>query len=175
MTTLADLNALPSHAIKPLFAACCGAPAWVSAMVACRPFESLDEMQRTSDEICAQLSSEQWLVAFAHHPRLGETHATAAVTDAAQAWSEGEQRTAADGDEELRRELAEAQRLYEMRFGYIFIICASGRSAAEILSALRARMPNAPDAELRAAAGEQRKITRLRLAKLVGQSREADE
>jgi OHCU decarboxylase len=133
-----------------------------------RPFSSLQEMLDASDEISAPLSPDQWMAAFAHHPRIGEQAAAASVSDAAQRWSEGEQSASASSDDDVRRELGEAQRLYELRFGYIFIICASGRSAGEILGELRARMENSPDAELRAAAEEQRKITRLRLEKLVG-------
>jgi OHCU decarboxylase len=162
-TTLRDLNALPAHAAGPLFAACCGAPGWVSTMVARRPFVSLDAMLRVADEAYARLSDDQWLAAFAHHPRIGEQRAAATVSDAAQRWSEGEQRAASAGD---------PQRLYELRFGYIFIICASGRSAPQILDALRSRLRNDPDTELRVAADEQRKITRLRLEKLVGSHEE---
>lgn len=173
-TTLRDLNALPPHAVEPLFAACCGAPGWVKAMVARRPFASVDAMMNAADEVSARLSPDQWLAAFAHHPRIGEHRAAASVSDAAQQWSEGEQRAASVADSGEQEELREGQRLYEMRFGYIFIICASGRSAPEILAALRARLGNDPDTELRVAAEEQRKITRLRLEKLVGTHGEGD-
>lgn len=172
MTTLADLNALPPHAAEPLFGACCGAPGWVQAMLARRPFASVESLLAASDEVSATLAPAQWLAAFAHHPRIGEQRAAAPVSGTAQSWSEAEQGAAASGDDALRDELREAQRLYEQRFGYIFIICASGRPAREILDALRARMRNSPDAELRVAAEEQRKITRLRLEKLVSPHRE---
>lgn len=168
MTSLSDLNVLPPHAAEPLLAACCGAPAWVKAMLDRRPFASVDEMLSASDDVCARLSADQWMAAFAHHPRIGEQSAAEPVSDAARRWSEGEQSASASSDDDLRRELSEAQRRYELRFGYIFIICASGRSAAEILGELRARMHNSPYAELRAAGEEQRRITRLRLEKLVG-------
>lgn len=175
MTTLADLNALPPHAAEPLLGACCGAPGWVHAMLARRPFQSVESLLAASDAVCASLAPAQWLAAFAHHPRIGEQRAAVEVSGAAQSWSEAEQTAAASGDEAVRHELREAQRLYELRFGYIFIICASGRSSSEILDALRARMQNAPDAELRAAAEEQRKIARLRLEKLVSSHREKSE
>ena len=168
MTSLSDLNALPPRAAETLLSACCGAPAWVKAMLDRRPFSTVDEMLSASDEICARLSPDQWMAAFAHHPRIGERSTAAPVSDAARRWSEGEQSASASSDDDVRREVAEAQRLYELRFGYIFIICASGRSAEEILGELRARLQNAPDVELRAAAEEQRKIARLRLEKLVG-------
>jgi OHCU decarboxylase len=170
---LRDLNALPPHAVEPLLAACCGAPGWVSGMLARRPFTSRDELLDASDAVCAKLSNDQWLAAFAHHPRIGEQRATAAVSETAKRWSEGEQRDATGGDELLQDQLREAQRRYEMRFGYIFIICASGRSAPEIMSELEARLSNDHHMELRTAAEEQRKITRLRLEKLVGPDEES--
>ena len=172
MTRLRDLNNLPPHAAAPLFAACCGAPGWVQGMLARRPFASRDALLAASDEVCERLSNDQWLAAFAHHPRIGEQSAAADVSETAKRWSEGEQATAAH-DAGAQAELREAQRLYEMRFGYIFIICASGRSAGDILSELQRRLRNDPDAELRAAADEQRKITRLRLEPLVGPDEES--
>jgi OHCU decarboxylase len=143
-------------------------------MLARRPFASRVALLETSDTVCAKLSNDQWLAAFAHHPRIGEQRAAAAVSDAARQWSEGEQRDATGGDEMLQNQLREAQRRYEMRFGYIFIISASGRSASEIMSELQSRLQNDPDRELRIAAEEQRRIARLRLEKLVGSDEESD-
>jgi OHCU decarboxylase len=175
VTTLRDLNALPPHAVEPLLAACCGAPGWVKGMLARRPFASREALLEASDKACAKLSHDQWLAAFAHHPRIGEQHAAASVSDTAQRWSEGEQGDAmgAGGDAALQEQLREAQRRYEMRFGYIFIICASGRSASEIMGELEARLHNDHHTELRTAAEEQRRITRLRLDKLVGPDEES--
>jgi OHCU decarboxylase len=173
VTKLRDLNNLPPHAAEPLFAACCGAPGWVQGMLARRPFASLDALLAASDEVCGRLSNDQWLAAFAHHPRIGEQSAAADVSETAKRWSEGEQAGAAASDAGAQASLREAQRLYELRFGYIFIICASGRSAEEIMSELQRRLRNDPDTELRAAADEQRKITRLRLEKLVGPDEES--
>ena len=172
MTTLRDLNALPPHAVEPLLAACCGAPGWVRGMLARRPFASRDALLEASDAVCDKLSNDQWLAAFAHHPRIGEQRAAAEVNETAQRWSEGEQSDAMGGGDSLQDELREAQRRYEMRFGYIFIICASGRTAPEIMSELETRLHNDHHAELRIAAEEQRRITRLRLEKLVGSDEE---
>lgn len=172
MTSLRDLNALPPHAVEPLLAACCGAPGWVRGMLARRPFASRDELLEASDAVCARLSNDQWLAAFAHHPRIGEQRAAAAVSETAQRWSEGEQSGATGGDDALQDQLREAQRRYEQRFGYIFIICASGRTASEIRSELESRLNNDHHTELRTAAEEQRRITRLRLEKLVGPDEE---
>jgi OHCU decarboxylase len=142
-------------------------------MLARRPFASRDALLEASDAVCAKLSNDQWLAAFAHHPRIGEQRAAAPVSEAAQRWSEGEQRNATGGDDALQDRLREGQRRYEMRFGYIFIICASGRSASEIMSDLEVRLNNDHHTELRTAAEEQRRITRLRLEKLVGPDEES--
>ena len=173
MTTLHDLNALPQHAVEPLLAACCGAPGWVRGMLARRPFSTYGALLEASDRVCDKLSRDQWLAAFAHHPRIGEQHAAATVSGTAQQWSAGEQREATGGDAALQERLREAQRRYEVRFGYIFITCASGRSASEIMEELQSRLHNDHDRELRVAAEEQRKITRLRLEKLVSPDEES--
>ena len=142
-------------------------------MLGQRPFASRDALLDASDRVCAKLSHEQWLAAFAHHPRIGEQRAAAAVSETAQQWSEGEQSGAMNGDDAVQDQLREAQRRYEMRFGYIFIICATGRSAPEIMGELRSRLRNDPDTEIRIAAAEQCKITRLRLERLVGSDEES--
>lgn len=164
---LHELDELPISEAAPLLAACCGAPAWIRGMLARRPFRTRDALFTAAEDAAATLSPDDWRSAFSHHPRIGEQQAAVAVSDTAQGWSAGEQREAVASGAALAKEMREAQRQYESRFGYIFIIGASGRSAAEILAALRLRLRNAPDAELLVAAGEQRRITRLRLEKLV--------
>ena len=165
--SLPELDALPISEAAPLLAACCGAPAWIRGMLARRPFGTRQALFDAAEHVAATLSPDDWLAAFAHHPRIGEQQAAVAVSDTARGWAAGEQRDALASGATLAEAVREAQRHYETRFGYIFIICASGRSAAEILAALRLRLRNTPDAELLVAAGEQRRITRLRLEKLV--------
>lgn len=165
--SLRELDTLPIGDAAPLLAACCGAPAWVRGMLAHRPFRTRDALFQAAERVAETLSPDDWLAAFSHHPRIGEQHARAPVSAAAQAWSAGEQRDAGTDDAGLAADLREAQRRYEARFGYVFIICASGRTAADLLAAARARLRNDPGVELRVAAGEQRRITRLRLEKLV--------
>jgi OHCU decarboxylase len=150
-----------------MLTSCCGSTRWVSAMVARRPFTSRDELFRAADEEWRRLSVDDWREAFAHHPRIGEARAAAVVGATAQRWSEGEQANAAASESGVKRELADAQREYEERFGHIFLICATGKTSDQILAALRARMHNDPETELAVAAEEQRQITRLRLAKMV--------
>jgi 2-oxo-4-hydroxy-4-carboxy-5-ureidoimidazoline decarboxylase len=163
--TLDALNSLGAQAAREAFTACCGARRWVEGMVSRRPFTTRDALLRCADEVWSGLTEPDWREAFAHHPRIGETRADADV--AARSWSSGEQARAMSASETARRDLAAAQRDYERRFGHIFLICATGLSAEQILAALRARMTNEPATELRVAADEQRKITRLRLEKLV--------
>jgi OHCU decarboxylase len=112
-----------------------------------------------------RLDGADWLEAFRAHPKIGETKAAAKVSEQERRWSEGEQARAQESPDATRAALAEANREYEERFGFIFIIRASGRTAEEILAALRARITNERDTELRVAADEQWNITELRLRK----------
>lgn len=159
---LDELNALPEDEARDVFLACCGAERWAEAMARQRPFASLDSLQRSAERLWWELDEEDWLQAFQAHPRIGES--TAGSGRSAR-WSRGEQ--AGVGGRAMRR-LAEANREYEERFGYLFVICASGRDGDEILDALEERLGNDPPGELQVAAGEQAEITRLRLEKLLG-------
>jgi OHCU decarboxylase len=136
-------------------------------MLARRPFGTREALLRAADEEWAKLTPADWLAAFAHHPRLGERQAAADVSKAASAWSEGEQAGTRTGSSQVAAALAEANRAYEAHFGFIFILCATGLSAAEMLASLQQRLHNDPETEQRIAAEEQRQITRLRLEKLV--------
>jgi OHCU decarboxylase len=130
-------------------------------MAAARPFASVEAAADRSDAICSSFDRADWLEAFAAHPRIGEREAAPAGEPR---WSAAEQSGVTDSS---RDRLAQLNREYERRFGYIFIICATGKTGDEMLHALERRMGNNPDDELREAAEEQRKIARLRLAKLL--------
>lgn len=164
---LAHLNTMPPAALAELLRACCGSSHWVERMVALRPFASRSALLAASDEVGRTLAREDWLEAFDHHPRLGESWAMAPRGTQAQAWSEHELSSLAGVGVELRTALAQVNAAYEQRFGYICLVCASGRDSEELLAITRARMGNAPGIELRVAAEEHRKITRLRLQKLL--------
>ena len=167
MSTVVDLDAMPPERAAELLRACCGALRWVEAMLARRPFRTLPNVLAAADEIWSSLGPADWLEAFAHHPRIGE-RASAVTQDArGAAWSAGEQARVGDAAPDVRAELAAANRAYEARFGHIFIVCATGKSAEDMLALLTARLANDPDTELRVAAEEQRKITRLRLERLL--------
>jgi len=131
-------------------------------MAAARPFSSVEQLEETADAIWRRLEPQDWLEAFAAHPRIG-------ASVGGESWAGQEQRGAATASSIVRDRLAASNRDYETRFGYIFIVCASGRTAGDMLALLERRLTHDPAAELRVAAEEQRQITRLRLRKLVGE------
>lgn len=170
--TIAELDRMTVSDAEAALEACCGSRSWIAGMLARRPFGSLDRVLTASDEAAEEITAADWLEAFAHHPRIGEQRAKASVSAGASAWSRSEQSAASASPEAIKARLAEGNRAYEERFGFIFIICASGRSAAEILDVLEHRLGNDRDGEIGNAAAEQRKITRLRLARLLSSDTE---
>jgi 2-oxo-4-hydroxy-4-carboxy-5-ureidoimidazoline decarboxylase len=142
---------------------CNGSSAWAESVVRLRPFADADELLGAAERIWRALPERDWQQAFDSHPRLGEGHAKSA-TAKSLSWSAQEQ-SAADPDRHVREELAKANRAYEAKFGRIFLLCASGRSATEMLRILNERMQNDAATELIEAAEQQRLITQLRLRK----------
>ena len=165
--TLAQLDAMPDTEAAFKLAACCGSSKWVAAMVARRPYRTRDELLAVSDDVARSLGPEDWLEAFAYHPRIGERKSAATASSVAAAWASSEQAASSTASIATREALALANVEYEQRFGYIFIICANGRSAGDILAELRKRIRNEADDELAIAAAEQQQITRDRLEKLI--------
>jgi allantoicase len=163
---LARLNALSADDARAALRRCCGSTRWADAMTAARPFEDAPALLRIAERTWWSLDEAAHREAFAAHPRIGETK-TPAAGDAA--WSAGEQRAAAAADTRVLDDLADANRAYLERHGFLFIVCATGRSADAMLADLRARTPRSLADELRTAAEEQIKITRLRLGKLIGE------
>lgn len=134
-----------------------------------RPFANVEELLKTADDIWWSLNQADWVEAFSSHPKIGERKSATHVGAAAQRWSEQEQSSAASAKSDTREELADLNKTYERKFGYIYIVCASGKSSEEMLAILKGRIDNAPSEELRIAAAEQAQITKLRLQKLVEQ------
>jgi allantoicase len=165
---LRQLNALDDPEARARLADFCGAPAWVEAMNAGRPFGSAKSLLAAAEAAFARVDRDGWLEAFRHHPRIGERSAERGQSAAASQSSAREQSGADAAGASEREALARANREYESRFGHVFIVCASGKSAGEMLEILRARMTGDPETELRVASEEQRKITRLRLERLLG-------
>lgn len=157
------LNALSDERARAALQRCCGARHWVEAMLAARPFASDAELRATAERVWWGLGRADWLEAFAAHPRIGARGEGEAMTD----WARREQAGADGAADATRAALAHGNVTYEARFGHVFLICATGRTADEMLGALRGRLANDPATELRVAAEEQAKITRLRLDKLV--------
>jgi len=162
---LAHWNELPAEDAAREIMACCGSTAWAQAVVERRPFADEGSLMRTSDEIWSKLNTPDWMEAFSKHPRIGERKAPQLASAQSAAWSALEQQKVAAAGEAVELALAEANREYERRFNNVFIVCATGKSAPEILAILRRRLRNDDAAELREAAEEQRKITNLRLQK----------
>ena len=164
---LADLNALDDGAAAAEFLRCCGSSRWAQRMAASRPFGDAEKMRAVADAIWSVLHREDWLEAFAAHPKIGDTGAGEAERAGEAAWAQAEQAGVAGAAEQTRRRLADANRAYEARFGYISIVCAAGKSAGEMLALLEGRLRHDAHEELPIAAEEQRKITQLRLTKLL--------
>lgn len=167
VTGLEHLNSVTADDAEAEFLKCCGSRNWARRVTTARPFASFDELIASADQIWWALEPGDWLEAFHSHPKIGEKKAAAETTAAAQKWSEDEQSGIRDSAQQTIVELAELNRAYEEKFGFIFIVCASGKSSDEMLAILRNRLGNTPDEELRNAAAEQAKITRLRLRKLI--------
>lgn len=163
---LCPFNALSTADAERALLACCGSPAWAARVAGARPFASIRALAAAADDAWWSLDRAEWLTAFRAHPKIGES-AARPRSEAASRWSEGEQAGVHDANARVRDELAQANTEYESRFGHIFIVCATGLTASEMLTMLRARLGNAPDEELRVAAEEQRKITALRLEKML--------
>jgi 2-oxo-4-hydroxy-4-carboxy-5-ureidoimidazoline decarboxylase len=153
---LNDLGAREAH---EALMRCCGSRRWGEAMLALRPFASTAALHSAAERSWAALGRDDLLEAFAHHPRIGAS--------AAAGWAGEEQAGVRTADSETRAALAAANAAYAARFGFIFIVCATGKSAGEMLALLRARLDNDPETELRLAAAEQARITHLRLDRLV--------
>jgi OHCU decarboxylase len=167
--TLDQLNELSARDAEAEFLKCCGSRRWAQAMAAARPFESEAQLLARADEISSSLTDQDWLEAFRAHPRIGEQQAAAGQTPQEANWSTHEQSGMEAAAADTVNQLAGGNRKYESKFGFIFIVCASGKSSDEMLSILNDRLENDPSIELRMAAREQQKITRLRLEKLLNQ------
>ena len=164
---LKSLNSLPhNEAVKALLQ-CCGSTRWADHMAEMRPYPSLETALASANDVWWSLQKDDWLEAFRSHPKIGEKKAADPVSDKSRQWSGQEQAGVSNASHETVDALAALNRAYEQKFGYIFIICATGKTSDEMLAALRKRIENDAATELPIAAAEQRKITALRLKKLV--------
>jgi len=162
-TILENWNALDPDSAANAILPCNGSRAWAEQMAGLRPFATPFDLTCTADIIWRSLPEKVWQQAFDSHPRIGEHQAKSATAESLK-WSAGEQ-SAANPDEQIKAALAAGNRAYEEKFGRIFIVCATGKSAAQMLAILNERMANDPATELREAAEQQRQITQIRLRK----------
>jgi OHCU decarboxylase len=163
--TLAEFNALSSEEAHSWLMDCCGASLWSATLASRRPFASMDDLHKSADSVWWKLGREDWLEAFSHHPQIGDKPASG--SQSAQRWAEGEQSAARAAGDDVRSRLARANRAYFEKFGYIYIVCATGKTAEGMLAILNQRLQNDLASELSVAAEQQRLITRLRLDKLL--------
>ena len=157
-STLFQLN--HEEQAEASFKRCCGSSRWARQMAAQRPFRHLQHLCKAAEQTASQLSTDDWLEAFAAHPKIGDRSGSN--------WSKQEQSRAGTASEAARAELSRLNQQYVDQFGFIFIICATGKSAGEILASLRQRLGHSREAEIEQAAAEQRLITKIRLRKLLG-------
>lgn len=163
--TLKEFNALSKDQAKQELFRCCGCTKWADELMEHFPFTTIVDMKLISDKIWFKCSEQDWLEAFSHHPKIGEQPGEQHTSTAS--WATVEQAGVKTAGEKIKSELIRLNTEYEKKFGYIFIIHATGKSVEEILHILRERIPNNPDKEFHIASGEQNKITHLRIDKLL--------
>lgn len=162
---LAAFNDLPATRAGEALLACCRAGAWAGQVVAGRPYPSLAALQLRAAEV---LTGDDVAEALAGHPRIGSIAPTGAPAAGHSSWSRSEQSGVADAADQVRAGLAAGNQAYEDRFGHIYLVCAAGKSAPELLAILRSRLENDPGTERGVVRAELIKINDLRLAKLIG-------
>jgi len=162
---LARWNRLPMDEAMQAILPCCGSKAWVQGMVARRPFADEATLLAASNETWRNLTRSDWMEAFHSHPRIGESRPLQSSSAQSVEWSAQEQRNVGDAEATVRIALVDANREYEQRFNRVFIVCATGKSAPEILEILRRRLKNDAETDLHEAAEQQRQITEIRLRK----------
>jgi OHCU decarboxylase len=160
---LPGLNALAAEDAEVLLYECCASTRWVNRMERSRPFPELQTLRQTAEAIWWSLDKEDWLEAFAGHPRVGD-----GLVEKTARWPRLEQEMVATAAAAVLADLAECNRAYEERFGHVFLVFASSKTADEILSLCRERIGNDAATEIRIAAEEQARITDLRLSRLLG-------
>lgn len=165
--TLKEFNELSSWDASEAFYRCCSAPNWAADMMKSRPFESMESLNARAQELWKQSSHKDVMAAFAGHPKIGDRKNLEKKFKDTASWAGEEQGSVRKAHADTLNKLAQENEAYEEKFGYIFIVCATGKSAEEMLHLLEARLVNRPDQEYEIAKVEQSKITKLRLHKLI--------
>jgi len=164
--TLEEFNKQSLEKVREDLFRCCGSTTWLNKLLQHFPFQSLQDLKICSDKAWLSCTEKDWMEAFSHHPKIGEKAGENKKHSSTKEWAEQEQSGVNDAGQTILVELAEANKTYESKYGYIFIVCAAGKSAAEMLALLKNRLNNDPEKEMHIAAGEQNKITHLRIDKI---------
>ena len=164
---LKKLNTWPEMVAFENLEKCCASKVWVAEMLRRRPYSDRSELFQTAETIWTKLSENDWKEAFLAHPKIGDVQSLRKKFENTTGWAQSEQAGVKQAPEKLLVELSELNTKYEKKFGFIFIICATGKSAHEMLEAIKARIKNNLETELKNAAVEQLKITKIRLEKLL--------
>jgi 2-oxo-4-hydroxy-4-carboxy-5-ureidoimidazoline decarboxylase len=165
--TIAEFDHLPTEKKKKLLQQCCGSSAWVNKMLTVFPVEDLVELLEAAEEKWYECSEEDWKEAFEHHPKIGDINSLRQKYIATKTWAEGEQAGVTTASEEDIKDLEKSNNEYQKKFGYIFIVCATGKTAKEMIGILKTRLQNTSEEEVKIASAEQNKITKLRVGKLL--------
>lgn len=165
--TLHEFNILPKEQLIEALSKCCGSSAWVQRMLPFIPADDMVELLEDAEEQWWKCTPADWKEAFSHHPRIGDVASLSKKYAGTAEWASQEQAGVNSASAETIRALAEANSNYEKKFGYIFIVCASGKTAEQMLAMLNERLQHDPETEIEVAADEQNKITILRLEKLL--------
>lgn len=165
--SLEKINMLSYEEAYKAFSDCCGSKNWVNKMISSRPFKSKNEAIEISDLIWNSISKNDWLEAFEHHPKIGDINSMKEKYSSTRKLAESEQAGVKDSSIDTLSEIAKYNADYLKKFGYIFIVCATGKSADEMLLIIKERINNDPETEIKIAMKEQSKITKLRLEKIL--------
>ncbi len=167
MENLEKLNNLSKEEAKSELLKCCGSEKWSEKVAEGRPYSSKELLFNYSDKVWSEASNEDIFEAFSHHPKIGDLESLTKKFSSTKDWASGEQSGVNVATQEVLQALATGNLAYEEKFGYIFIVCATGKSASEMFSILQERLKNEPETEIKVAANEQNKITHIRLEKLL--------
>jgi len=164
---LRQLNHMPTHFLRDELQGCCGAKNWVNTMIAQHPYDSEGALHEISDKAWSRCSEADYKEAFTHHPKIGDIESIKKKFASTSHWSSGEQAGVDEADTELMEDLVQMNDKYEAKFGFIFIVCATGKTAPEMLEMVKERINNEAYEEIHIAAEEQRKIMHIRINKLL--------
>jgi 2-oxo-4-hydroxy-4-carboxy-5-ureidoimidazoline decarboxylase len=165
--TLHHLNTLTPEKLQSELFKCCGSTTWVSKMLPFFPADDMVELLNDAEDQWYECSEADWLEAFTYHPKIGDVESLKKKFASTAQWASGEQGAVRQASQQTLEALAKGNDDYEKKFGFIFIVCATGKSADEMLVLLQARLPNKREDEIKIAMDEQNKITQLRLQKLL--------